>query len=103
MDVRTKDFLERLGMTLLLAGISFGVVFLTDINEPWALVILAGLQVGKNLIAQQVGDPETSGFTNPLLPDDMDVEIVAGDPDGVPARDPALDGEIPADVVLEEG
>ncbi len=65
MSIKTKDFLERLGFTLALAAVSFGITYLADVNEAWALAVLAVLQIAKNLIAQQVGDPETSGFTNP--------------------------------------
>lgn len=65
MSIKTKDFLERLGFTLLLAAVSFGITYLADIPEAWALAVLAVLQIAKNLLAQQVGDPVTSGFTNP--------------------------------------
>lgn len=65
MSVKTKDFLERLGFTLLLAAVSFGITYLADVPEAWALAVLAVLQILKNLLAQQVGDPATSGFTNP--------------------------------------
>jgi len=65
MSIKTKDFLERLLMTLLLAAISFGITYLADVNEAWALGILAVLQIAKNILAQQFGDPATSGFTNP--------------------------------------
>lgn len=68
MSIKQKDFLERLFWTLALAGVSFGVVYLTDVNEAWALGLLAVLQVLKNLIAQQVGDPETAGFTDTQAP-----------------------------------
>jgi hypothetical protein len=93
MSIRTKDFIERLVVTMLLAGISVGITDLADIPEPWALAILAGLQAGKNLIAQQFGDTDTSGFTDPL-PVEVDVDYLPqGDPDGV-TRDPSLDAEI---------
>lgn len=93
MSVRMKDFLERLFFTLLLAGSSFGITYLADVPEPWALAILAVLQIGKNVVAQQFGDLDTSGFTDPLaVPVDED-SLPEGDPDGV-VRDPALDEEI---------
>lgn len=80
MSTKQKDFIERLGMTLLLAAVSFGIVYLADAPEPWALAVLGVLQVVKNLIAQQVGDPDTSGFTDPLTDEDDDNEDVGGEP-----------------------
>lgn len=68
MSTRQKDFAERLFWTLALAGVSFGLVYLADAPEPWALALLAVLQILKNVIAQQVGDPETSGFTDTQAP-----------------------------------
>ena len=65
MSVKTKDFLERLGFTVGLGAASYGIVYLTGKPEAWAIAVLALLQVVKNLLAQQVGDPATSGFTNP--------------------------------------
>lgn len=82
MSVKTKDFLERLGFTLLLAAVSFGITYLADIPEAWALAVLAVLQIVKNLLAQQVGDPATSGFTNP---EPMYVEPQPVDANGIPA------------------
>lgn len=64
MSIKTKDFLERLVFTMLLAGIAFGTTYLTSIPELWALAILAALQIIKNWIAQQFGNPVTSGFTD---------------------------------------
>lgn len=82
MSIKTKDFLERLGFTLLLAAVSFGITYLADIPEAWALAVLAVLQIVKNLLAQQVGDPVTSGFTNP---EPMYVEPQPVDANGIPA------------------
>ncbi len=82
MSIKTKDFLERLGFTVGLAAVSFGIVYLTGKPEAWALAVLALLQITKNLLAQQVGDPVTSGFTNP---EPMYVEPQPVDANGIPA------------------
>lgn len=81
MSIKQKDFLERLFWTLALAAVSFGIVYLTGVNEAWALALLAALQIVKNVVAQQVGDPETSGFTNPTAPvlDELPEDL--GDPE----------------------
>lgn len=64
MTTKQKDFLERLLVTVVLAAISFGIVWAADVPEVWALGILAVLQAAKNLIAREYGDPETGGFTD---------------------------------------
>jgi hypothetical protein len=86
MSVRTGDFLERLGFTLLLAGISFGITYLAGFNEAWALALLAVLQMAKNLIAQRFGDPDTSGFVNPA-PDTATIEPHAFTGESLPLDD----------------
>lgn len=102
MSTRTKDFLERLGFTVLFVAVGLAIPYFTGINEAWAVPVVAGLQIIKNLVAQQVGDPETSGFTDPLK-DTFDAdELPAGDPDGV-SRDVALDTEIADTDVVDEG
>ncbi len=82
MSIKTKDFLERLGFTLALAAVSYGIVYLTGKPEAWALAVLALLQITKNLLAQQFGDPATSGFTNPLPAYTEPAPVL---PDGSPA------------------
>ena len=89
MSERTKDFLERLAFTVAFVAVGLAIPYLTGINEAWAVPIVAGLQIVKNLLAQQVGDPNTSGFTDTPFPpsepivDDADVESVE-DVQGVP-------------------
>ena len=64
MSVKVKDFAERLGFTLLFCSIGFTITYLTGNNNAYALAIIAILQIAKNLLAQQYGDHDSSGFTN---------------------------------------
>lgn len=102
MSTRTKDFIERLGFTVLFVAVGLAIPYFTGVNEAWAVPVVAGLQIIKNLVAQQVGDPETSGFTDPLKENFDADELPSGDPDGV-NRDVALDTEIADTDVVDEG
>jgi len=64
MSQRAKDFIERLGFTLLFVAVGLAIPYFTGSSEAWAVPIVAGLQIVKNMLAQQVGDPESSGFTD---------------------------------------
>ena len=64
MTSKQKDFAERLAVTVVLAAVSFGVVWAAGIPEVWALGLLAVLQAVKNIIASEYGDPDTGGFTD---------------------------------------
>ena len=86
MSNKMKDFFERLFWTVALAAISFGIVYLTDSPEVWALGVLAVLQSVKNMVAQQVGDPSTGSFTGPVS-----LSPAVGDPDGL---EPVWDDEV---------
>jgi len=83
MNERTKDFLERLAFTVAFVAVGLAIPYFAGINEAWAIPIAAGLQIVKNLLAQQVGDPNTAGFTTttptpdaPIV-DEADLESVA--------------------------
>jgi len=62
MSERSKDFLERLAFTVAFVVVGLAIPYLTGINESWAIPIVAGLQIIKNLLAQQVGDPKPAPF-----------------------------------------
>ena len=64
MSEKSKDFLERLAFTVAFVAVGLAIPYLTGLNEAWAVPIVAGLQIAKNLLAQQVGDPNTAGFTD---------------------------------------
>ncbi len=80
MSERTKDFLERLAFTVAFVAVGLAIPYLTGINEAWAVPIVAGLQIVKNLLAQQVGDTNTSGFTDTLPPPPAPIVEPADDP-----------------------
>ena len=90
MSERTKDFLERLAFTVAFVAVGLAIPYLTGINEAWAVPIVAGLQIVKNLLAQQVGDPNTSGFTDTPAPPD---EPIVSDADA----DSVADVDVPDD------
>lgn len=64
MSAQQKDALDRLIWTLVLAGVSFGTVYLADVNELWGFALLAALQTLKNEAAKRIGDPDTAGFVD---------------------------------------
>jgi hypothetical protein len=94
MSAQQKDALDRLIWTLVLAGVSFGTVYLTDVNELWGFALLAALQTLKNEAAKRVGDPDTAGFVDtrpnttlePLPPLTLPDESPAS-PDDIPGLD----------------
>ena len=92
MSERAKDFLERLAFTVAFVVVGLAIPYLTGINESWAIPIVAGLQIIKNLLAQQVGDPATSGFTETVPPPPDPAELPAA-----PVDAPAVDSEDPED------
>ena len=71
MSERSKDFLERLAFTVAFVVVGLAIPYLTGINEAWVVPIVAGLQIIKNLLAQQVGDPNTAGFTDTAPPAEL--------------------------------
>jgi len=92
MSERAKDFLERLAFTVAFVVVGLAIPYLTGINESWAIPIVAGLQIIKNLLAQQVGDPNTAGFTDPAPLPVSPAELPAA-----PADAPAVDSDDPED------
>jgi len=82
MRERTKDFLERLAFAVAFVAVGLAIPYFTGVNEAWAVPIVAGLQIIKNLIAQQVGDTNTSGFTD-TTPTPVVVEAEADDDEHV--------------------
>ena len=77
MSEKSKDFLERLAFTVAFVAVGLAIPYLTGLNEAWAVPIVAGLQIAKNLLAQQVGDPNTAGFTDTVPPIVPEMELVA--------------------------
>lgn len=71
MSEKSKDFLERLAFTVAFVAVGLAIPYLTGLNEAWAVPIVAGLQIIKNLLAQQVGDPNTAGFTDTAPPAEL--------------------------------
>ena len=90
MSERAKDFLERLAFTVAFVVVGLAIPYLTGINEAWVVPIVAGLQIIKNLLAQQVGDPNTAGFTDTAPLPVSPAELPA-------APTPAVDSEDPED------
>jgi hypothetical protein len=83
MSERAKDFLERLAFTVAFVAVGLAIPYLTGLNEAWAVPIVAGLQIAKNLLAQQVGDPNTAGFTDTVpVPEVEPDPIESADDDG---------------------
>lgn len=95
MATKDKDFLERVIFAVLFSAIGVAIPFFTDADYVWAPIIVAALQVGKNMVAQHVGDPNTSGFTDT----GVDAELDAGDVEYAGEMD---DGEDVADDVADE-
>ena len=92
MSERAKDFLERLAFTVAFVVVGLAIPYLTGINEAWVVPIVAGLQIIKNLLAQQVGVPGTAGFTaTAALP------VSPAGLRAVPAEPPAVDSDDPED------
>ena len=81
MSEKSKDFLERLAFTVAFVAVGLAIPYLTGLNEAWAVPIVAGLQIAKNLLAQQVGDPNTAGFTD-TVPEVEPDPIESADDDG---------------------
>jgi hypothetical protein len=61
-----RDAAERVGVTVVLAGISQFVVSAQGWDEWWVLPLIAILNAVKVAIASKFGDPDTGGFVNPL-------------------------------------
>ena len=92
MSTRTKDFLERFLFTLLFVAVGLAIPYFTGINEAWAVPVVAGLQIIKNLVAQQVGDPNTAGFS-----DTAPLPVSPAELPAAPADAPAVDSDDPED------
>ena len=59
-----RDAAERVGVTVVLAGISQFVVSAQGWDEWWVLPLIAILNSVKVAIASQYGDPNSGGFAN---------------------------------------
>jgi hypothetical protein len=58
-----KDALERVGATMLYAGISVVIAMTTGMSYDWTPYLTVGLNMLKVFLARFVGDPNTASFS----------------------------------------
>lgn len=95
-----RDALERVGVTVVLAGISQFVVSAQGWDEWWVLPLIAVLNAIKVAVASRYGNPDSGGFVNPVgepLADDSGDHLELDDTGN------GVEDDVPQDVTQDPG